>query len=580
MSESSLDAVWQRVSTLELLLDKSNAELRQLIQNNPEIDETEILRWQRAMFNLKRCHQSMSSDTNVEQIDFSWTYWNGVNQIPDNHTSKTTETDTNHLQMSSFKRGPLIAHRFTKKFHYMSKTCYLCNKQMIFGLQCIECKYNCHKDCEANVPPTCGVPPELMSEFKHSFNFDNSNAVPLASPDIVDAGNGFFYGKNSKKSSTEVPTSNLASNHRRSSSTLAILKNYFEELSTMSEQKKESTNIDDNVESAITKTMSRKSSESISLSGSLALSIDSVPSDSTEDRQSEWGIKIEDIKMLDVIGKGRFGTVKRAQWHGDVAVKLLNANYLDDAQSVNAFKIQIATFKNTRHDNLILFMGFCMEPQAIITSLCKGNTLYTHIHLRRDKFNLIRAANVAQQISNGMSYLHAKEIIHKDLTTKNIFLENFRVVITDFGLFSATKMRCNNGLHIPNNWLCYLAPELIRGLKQTKKSHDELQFAKETDVYAFGTVWYEILSGEFPFKGQPPHSVIFQIGCGMKQTLANLQATREVKDILMLSWAYQPDDRPDFNRLLQLLKELPKKQMPRTPIRKVHHLSLSAESVF
>lgn len=178
-----------------------------------------------------------------------------------------------------------------------------------------------------------------------------------------------------------------------------------------------------------------------------------------------------------------------------------------------------------------------------------------------------------------MSYLHAKEIVHKDLTTKNIFLENHKVVITDFGLFSAKKLRCNNGLYIPNNWLCVLAPELIRSLKQTKKVHDELQFTKATDVYAFGTVWYEILSGEFPFSGQAPHSIIFQIGCGMKQTLANLQATREVKDILMLSWAYQVDDRPDFNKLLQMLKELPKKQMPRTPTRKMH-LSLSAESVF
>lgn len=94
-----------------------------------------------------------------------------------------------------------------------------------------------------------------------------------------------------------------------------------------------------------------------------------------------------------------------------------------------------------------------------------------------------------------MSYLHAKEIVHKDLTTKNIFLENHnhKVVITDFGLFSVRKLRYNNGLHIPNNWLCHLAPELIRSLKQTKRVHDELQFTKTTDVYAFGTVWYVII---------------------------------------------------------------------------------------
>lgn len=221
-----------------------------------------------------------------------------------------------------------------------------------------------------------------------------------------------------------------------------------------------------------------------------------------------------------------------------------------------------------------------MEPQAIITSLCKGNTLHTHIHLRRDRFTLYKASDIAQQITNGLTYLHAKGILHRDLTSKNIFLENCKAVITDFGLFSATKLRYNNGLYIPSNWLCYLAPELIRSLKQTKNNvHDELPFTKAADIYAFGTVWYEILSGEFPFKGQQPHSVIFQIGYGMKQTLANLQATREVKDILMFCWNYQADDRPDFNRLYQLLTELPKKQMPRKPVRR-NFLSVSAESVF
>ncbi|XP_031637484.1 kinase suppressor of Ras 2-like isoform X2 [Contarinia nasturtii] len=569
------------------------------------------------MINLliqKRFHQYQSKTVKKEPepSDLSWTYWNGQNwngyiQVSPEHVQKAeasnvetelhlnAHNDTNQLPLTPFKRGPLIAHRFTKKFRALSTTCDFCNKQigLKIGLKCVECKYSCHKDCEHMVPPSCGVPAELMSEFKQTFILEKSNHLPPASPDIVDAGNGFFFSapkSNSRRSivlqTTEHITPNSVINHRRSSSTLAILKNYFEELSLGAEQKKEQTMyLDETVEKPIAETLSHRSAESISLNESIALSIESVLSDSTEDRQSEWGIPFNDIKILDVIGSGRFGVVKRAHWHGDVAVKLLNANYLDDAQSLDAFKIQIATFKNTRHDNLILFMGFCMEPQAIITSLCKGNTLFTHIHLLREKFNLDKVTNIALQISNGMSYLHAKEIVHKDLTTKNIFLENYKenykVVITDFGLFSVKKLRYNNGLHIPLNWLCHLAPELIRSLKQTKRVHDELKFSKETDVFSFGTVWYEILSGEFPFKLQSPHSIIFQIGSGMKQTLANLQATREVKDILMLSWAFQSDDRPDFNKLLQLLKELQitKKQMPRTPTRKVN-LFLWAESVF
>lgn len=43
------------------------------------------------------------------------------------------------------------------------------------------------------------------------------------------------------------------------------------------------------------------------------------------------------------------------------------------------------------------------------------------------------------------------------------------------------------------------------------------------------TVWYELLCGEWPFKGQPPESIIWQVGKGMKQPLANLQASRDVK---------------------------------------------------
>lgn len=45
----------------------------------------------------------------------------------------------------------------------------------------------------------------------------------------------------------------------------------------------------------------------------------------------------------------------------------------------------------------------------------------------------------------------------------------------------------------------------------------------------FSTVWYELLCGEWPFKGQPPEAIIWQVGRGMKQTLANLQASRDVK---------------------------------------------------
>lgn len=67
----------------------------------------------------------------------------------------------------------------------------------------------------------------------------------------------------------------------------------------------------------------------------------------------------------------------RALWHGDVAVKLLKEDYVADERTLEAFKLEVATFKKTRHENVVLFMGACMNPPrlAIVTSLCKGNTL-------------------------------------------------------------------------------------------------------------------------------------------------------------------------------------------------------------
>lgn len=533
--------------------------------------------------------------------------------------------------------GHQIAHRFTKKFKVIS-TCDLCNKQMFFGLKCKECKYRCHKDCESNVPPSCGLPPEFINEFKKSLPSDVF--LPNSSPNMGRSTNYLLStGRRDRIRSQAFvqqyatgPDSSSAGSSCNSSSpsspallqmppqTPAASKHtqfHFPDLNSSGGAQGESNGI--TLETIPIKTndkappmrplsprivtsdlsdthRSNDSDKTVSLSGSTSASTDSdrtpVRLDSMEERDSgnwprqnslslkEWDIPFSDIKLSEKLGRGRFGIVHKGIWHGDVAVKLLTEDYLDDERTLEAFKLEVATFKKTRHENLVLFMGACMKPQAIVTSLCKGHTLYTHIHLLKNKFNLNRTTMVAQQISQGMGYLHAREIIHKDLKSKNVFLENGKVIITDFGLFSACKIQfCDRGMGIPNGWLPYLASELIRDLKPAQPSEEELLFTKATDVFAFGTIWYELLCGELPFKWQAPEAIIFQVGCGMKQALANLQASRDVKDILMLCWAFQADDRPDFAKLLTLLERLPKKRLARSPSHPVQ-LSRSAESVF
>lgn len=81
--------------------------------------------------------------------------------------------------------GHIIQHRFSKKFKFTTSTCDLCNKQMFFGFKCTECKYRCHKDCKSNVPPSCGLPKELVDEFKKMYS---DGLMPNASPSMPRAG--------------------------------------------------------------------------------------------------------------------------------------------------------------------------------------------------------------------------------------------------------------------------------------------------------------------------------------------------------------------------------------------------------
>lgn len=291
----------------------------------------------------------------------------------------------------------------------------------------------------------------------------------------------------------------------------------------------------------------------------------------------EWEIPYDELVVYEEIGSGKFGCDKvlRGNWHGDVAIKRLNMPELvvdDDATldlALEMFKEEVFNFRNSRHDNLEIFMGACLNfPNlAIVTTLCKGETLYDQIHHHKTKFNLNRIIHIAQQICLGMGYLHSRNIVHKDLKTQNIFFDNGTVTITDFGLFSLKRLcrkeREGSWLPIPKGWLSYLAPEIMRKLNAYNGTSCAIQinFTFASDVYAFGTIWYELLTGDIPYKNSAPEITIWQVGRGLKQPLTNLQASREIKNILLVCWSAE---RPKFPDLNNLLDSLPRKRVQRS----------------
>ncbi|NXG42383.1 KSR1 Kinase, partial [Psilopogon haemacephalus] len=278
----------------------------------------------------------------------------------------------------------------------------------------------------------------------------------------------------------------------------------------------------------------------------------------------EWDIPFEQIELGDPIGQGRWGKVYKGKWHGEVAIRLLEIDG-NNQDHLKLFKKEVMNYRQTRHENVVLFMGACMNPPhlAIITSFCKGRTLHSFVRDPKISLDINKTRQIAQEIIKGMGYLHAKGIVHKDLKSKNVFYDNGKVVITDFGLFGISGVvqegRRENELKLPHDWLCYLAPEIVREMAPGK-DEDKLPFSKAADIYAFGTVWYELQAREWPFKSQPAEALIWQIGSGegVRQVLATVSLGKEVNEILSACWSFDLQERPSFTVLMEMLEKLPK----------------------
>jgi serine/threonine protein kinase len=82
----------------------------------------------------------------------------------------------------------------------------------------------------------------------------------------------------------------------------------------------------------------------------------------------EWDIPFDELKIGEPIGTGRFGTVYRGNWHGDVAIKVLNMDYLDDEKTLEAFKLEVGVLIPQ-----LLFLNF------IVILLCLCSCRRSHV---------------------------------------------------------------------------------------------------------------------------------------------------------------------------------------------------------
>jgi len=260
----------------------------------------------------------------------------------------------------------------------------------------------------------------------------------------------------------------------------------------------------------------------------------------------EFSIPYQDLAFGDCVRIGRRAQIYKGRWHGEVMIHTYSDLSEDE---VACFWRDVSRLAMIRHENVALFMGACLDPPnlAIVTSVRKGISLFEQIHIRGEKLSMHSRVQIVRQVAQGMGYLHAKGIVMAKLNSKNVYLEpKVKLCLMDYGMAQKNMDRPNKGC-IPRGHLTYIAPEMMATLSvQNPRLVSAAPYSNQTDIYAFGTVLYELMRGQYPFHGVHPEVIIYQVASGHHQQLTGLRCSSTLKNLIERCWAREPHDRPEF----------------------------------
>src|SRR5262249_6876026 len=187
----------------------------------------------------------------------------------------------------------------------------------------------------------------------------------------------------------------------------------------------------------------------------------------------------------------------------DVAIKVLPTSFASDPDRLRRFEQEAEAAGALNHPNVLAVydVGTFEEAPYIVSELLEGETLRSK--LAGGAFTARRAIGHALQLAQGLAAAHEKGIVHRDLKPENVFVTNDgRVKILDFGLAKLTQPESSiaGQTNLPTveagtqpgvvlGTLGYMSPEQVRGKPSDARS----------DIFAFGAILYEMLSGRRAF---------------------------------------------------------------------------------
>ncbi|XP_047730158.1 mitogen-activated protein kinase kinase kinase 13 isoform X5 [Prionailurus viverrinus] len=251
-------------------------------------------------------------------------------------------------------------------------------------------------------------------------------------------------------------------------------------------------------------------------------------------QQDTWEVPFEEISELQWLGSGAQGAVFLGKFRAEeVAIKKVREQNETDIKHLRKLK----------HPNIIAFKGVCTQAPCycIIMEYCAHGQLYEVLRAGR-KITPRLLVDWSTGIASGMNYLHLHKIIHRDLKSPNVLVTHTDAVkISDFGTSKelsdkSTKMSFAGTV-------AWMAPEVIRNEPVSEK----------VDIWSFGVVLWELLTGEIPYKDVDSSAIIWGVGSNSLHLPVPSTCPDGFKILMKQTWQSKPRNRPSFRQTLMHL---------------------------
>lgn len=264
-------------------------------------------------------------------------------------------------------------------------------------------------------------------------------------------------------------------------------------------------------------------------------------------------IPTKQIKLGKQLGEGGFGIVYEGEWNTTkVAIKTLRLQNNQYPEAWKAFRKEVNIMVKLNHPNIVQLYGICksnIKYWMVLEFIPKGDLLNL-LTDKKEQLPWTRRLSIAMNITSGLSYLHDKNIMHRDLKSPNVLIDtNYCAKLADFG-FSRIKIATKTAYTSSSEGtVSHMAPELFeRKVKLTPMS----------DIYALGVVFWEIVARQEAWKGVKTAKLVEGVEKNVRPSIPN-DCPKALEMIIKKCWVHKYESRPTASKVLELLKSVPVK---------------------